>query len=256
MTKHYIAKSDLVYNGSLIHEKADKLSLTDMWKAAGEPANKNPHEWMRSIEAKNFIDFLSVSLNTENSRIIKTQKGKGGGTFAHWQIALAYAKYLSPEFHMWCNQVVRAHMEGRAVTTTSNLTKYDTAIIGNVVKNCTGVVVRDELDRLLPEIVSSVANMIQPQQPVVIIQGKTAGEILRANGFGGIKGLAAWFGNRLEAFGCRINNNGSGYLGVSRARLFDPNKTDLYLKSGGKFAIRQKIAERQGHRNLRLVGQN
>ncbi len=32
--------------------------------------------------------------------------------------------------------------------------------------------------------------------------------------------------------------------------------TDLYLKSGGKFAIRQKIAERQGHRNLRLVGQN
>jgi len=25
---------------------------------------------MRSIEAKNFIDFLSVSLNTENSRII------------------------------------------------------------------------------------------------------------------------------------------------------------------------------------------
>ena len=45
---------------------------------------------MHSIEAKNFIDFLSVSLNTENSRIIfvenqdfmsfseNTEKPKGG----------------------------------------------------------------------------------------------------------------------------------------------------------------------------------
>lgn len=259
MTKHYIAKSDLVYNGSLIHEKADRLSLTDMWRASGSVENQRPNDWLNQTGTQAFIEYLSENLNASKNgnEIIQTVRGgKTPGTWAHWQIALAYAKYLSPEFHMWCNQVVRAHMEGRAVTTTSNLTKYDTAIIGNVVKNCTGVVVRDELDRLLPEIVSSVANMIQPQQPVVIIQGKTAGEILRANGFGGIKGLAAWFGNRLEAFGCRINNNGSGYLGVSRARLFDPNKTDLYLKSGGKFAIRQKIAERQGHRNLRLVGQN
>lgn len=28
---------------------------------------------------------------------------------------MAYAKYLSPEFHAWCNQVVRDHMEGRNV---------------------------------------------------------------------------------------------------------------------------------------------
>ena len=254
MTKHYIAKSDLVYNGSLIHEKADKLSLTDMWKAAGSDTQKTPAKWQGLPSSKDFIEH--VSLIVGKSDIIKATRGKGGSTWAHWQIALAYAKYLSPEFHMWCNQVVRAHMEGRAVTTNSNLTKYDASIIGNIVKNCTGVIIRDELDRLLPEIVSSVANMVQPQQPVVIIQGKTAGEILRANGFGGIKGLAAWFGNRLEAFGCRVNNNGSGYLGVSRARLFDPNKTDLYLKSGGKFAIRQKIAERQGQGNLRLVEQN
>lgn len=259
MTKPYIAKSDLVYNGSLIHEKADRLSLTDMWRASGSVENQRPNDWLNQTGTQAFIEYLSENLNASKNgnEIIQTVRGgKTPGTWAHWQIALAYAKYPSPEFHMWCNQVVRAHMEGRAVTTTSNLTKYDTAIIGNVAKNCTGVVVRDELDRLLPEIVSSVANMIQPQQPVVIIQGKTAGEILRANGFGGIKGLAAWFGNRLEAFGCRVNNNGSGYLGVSRARLFDPNKTNLYLKSGGKFAIRQKIAERQGQRNLRLVGQN
>lgn len=251
MTKHYIANSDLIFNGIIIHDKSEMLSLTDMWKAAGEPNDKRPSEWLRHEGTIEFVEAVSA-FNMGNAHI-KTTKGKGGGTWAHWQIALAYAKYLSPEFHMWCNQVVRAHMEGRAAATASNLTKYDASIIGNIVKNCTGVTVREELDRLLPEIISSVATMVQPQQPVVIIQGKTSGEILKANGFEGIKGLAVWFGNRLEAFGCRINNNGSGYLGVSRARLFDPNKTDMYLRNGGRSAIRQKIAERKGQGKLRLV---
>lgn len=260
MNTHTIVKSDLVYNGALIHEKADRLSLTDMWEAAGSVVARKPSEWLRSAEAKHFISFLAVTkgiseVGKSHFGLVVTHKGgiNKGQTWAHWQIALAYAKYLSPEFHMWCNQVVRAHMEGRAAATASNLTKYDASIIGNIVKNCTGVTVREELDRLLPEIISSVATMVQPQQPVVIIQGKTSGEILKANGFEGVKGLAVWFGNRLEAFGCRINNNGSGYLGVSRARLFDPNKTDMYLRNGGRSAIRQKIAERKGQGKLRLV---
>lgn len=251
MTKHYIANSNLIFNGIVIHDKSEKLSLTDMWKAAGSDAQKTPAKWQGLPSSRDFIEH--VSLIVGKSDIIKATRGKGGSTWAHWQIALAYAKYLSPEFHMWCNQVVRAHMEGRAAATASNLTKYDASIIGNIVKNCTGVTVREELDRLLPEIISSVATMVQPQQPVVIIQGKTSGEILKANGFGGIKGLAVWLGNRLEAFGCRINNNGSGYLGVSRARLFDPNKADMYLRNGGMSAIRQKIAERKGQSKLHLI---
>ena len=32
--------------------------------------------------------------------------GRYGSTYAHWQIALAYAKYLDPELHIWCNEVV------------------------------------------------------------------------------------------------------------------------------------------------------
>src|SRR3712207_2355569 len=36
------------------------------------------------------------------------------GTWAHWQLALSYARYLSPAFHLWCNTVVRAAMERRA----------------------------------------------------------------------------------------------------------------------------------------------
>lgn len=251
MSAHSIAKKELNYNGSLIHEKADKLSLTDMWKASGSPNDKRPSEWLRHDGTIEFIEALSAS--NMGTAHIKTIKGNGGGTWAHWQIALAYAKYLSPEFHMWCNQVVRAHMEERSVATATNLTRYDTAIIGNVVKNCAGVVLREQLEQMLPSIIESVAQMVKPQQPVVIIQGRTAGEILKSNGFSGVKGLAVWFGNRLQTFGCRVDDNGSGYLGVSSARLFDPNKSELYLKNGGKSAIRLKVAERQGQKTLRLV---
>ena len=31
----------------------------------------------------------------------------GAETWAHWQLALAYARYLSPAFHAWCNSVIR-----------------------------------------------------------------------------------------------------------------------------------------------------
>ena len=45
---------------------------------------------------------------------------------AHWQIGIAYAKYLSPEFHVWCNTVVRDRMEGKLVPAgTVALTEKD-----------------------------------------------------------------------------------------------------------------------------------
>ena len=38
--------------------------------------------------------------------------GRNGETFAHWQIALAYAKYLSPELHMAVNEVFMRYKAG------------------------------------------------------------------------------------------------------------------------------------------------
>lgn len=55
-------------------------------------------------------------MKVEKSTLINVVRGKGKtqGTFAHWQLALAYAKYLSPEFHMWANQVVKERFEEMA----------------------------------------------------------------------------------------------------------------------------------------------
>ncbi|WP_127089060.1 KilA-N domain-containing protein [Aquabacter cavernae] len=53
------------------------------------------------------MDHVAISHNLTVGQVMTTKRGKGGGTYAHWQIGLAYAKYLSPEFHMWRNTAVR-----------------------------------------------------------------------------------------------------------------------------------------------------
>ncbi|WP_424138671.1 KilA-N domain-containing protein [Roseomonas chloroacetimidivorans] len=108
------------YGATLIHERGEMLSLTEMWKAAGGDPSRRPAEWLRSADAKNFIGFLAGTLNVEISHIGLVRTDRGGqepGTWAHWQIAMAYAQYLSPEFRAACNTIVRAHMEGQTAST-------------------------------------------------------------------------------------------------------------------------------------------
>lgn len=86
-----ITTAPLVYKGEVITDRGDALSLTDMWKAHGSDAARQPSNWLASADAKNFIEVL----NPGNSGII-TKRGKTGQTFAHWQMAIAYAKYSIP----------------------------------------------------------------------------------------------------------------------------------------------------------------
>jgi hypothetical protein len=92
-------------------EGKDMVSLTDTWKASGENSSKDPRHWLESEPNQKFINTVAKSLNVGINGILKTSRGKGGGTKAHWQIWLAYAKYLSPELHMWANQIVKERIE-------------------------------------------------------------------------------------------------------------------------------------------------
>jgi len=85
----------------------DLISLTDIWKASGKNKNHQPYEWIRK-EGSAFIDYIT---NTASQSVLKTVKGKQGGTYAHWQIAVAYAKYLSSELHAAVNQAFKERLE-------------------------------------------------------------------------------------------------------------------------------------------------
>ncbi len=105
--------NDLIYNGSPINVHDEMLCLTDMWRAAGSPEDKRPAEWARYAGSQ-WIEFVAENFNVGSAHIEKVFKtvrgGKRPGTWAHWQIGFAYAKYLNHEFHAWCNEVVRERM--------------------------------------------------------------------------------------------------------------------------------------------------
>lgn len=96
------------FNGiAIAFEGKEKVSLTDLWKSAGSPNNFQPAQWLRWPQTQEFVNSLAQSLNvlpTHNDILQTKRGGKSPGTWAHWQIALAYAKHLSPELHMFVNQ--------------------------------------------------------------------------------------------------------------------------------------------------------
>jgi hypothetical protein len=102
-----------------------------MWRAAGSPDNRRPTDWLALDETAHFRSYASVHwtepdgspadenagpagiFRPDGDGFVAALRGRRGGTWAHWQLALSYARYLSPEFHLWCNTVVRAAMEWR-----------------------------------------------------------------------------------------------------------------------------------------------
>lgn len=86
-------------------------SLNDLWVIAGSPKNKDPRFWQRTPNAQNFIASCERILNVRKSHIIKSKKGKGGGTYGIKQIALEYAQYLDADLAVLVNEVFFQRLE-------------------------------------------------------------------------------------------------------------------------------------------------
>lgn len=133
--------TDIRVGGSAIRTNpAGLISLNDLHAAAqaqGHATGKlDPRRWAATPSAKSsgssgkvsisggpgrdFIDFVASSLNVNAADIYRATRGKGGGSWAHWQIALAYAKYLSPALHMQVNEVY-ARFKKADVTLAANI---------------------------------------------------------------------------------------------------------------------------------------
>lgn len=145
---------------------AGLVSLTDMYQAAcrqgwGE-GKLEPKKWGQAPHAKksgstgkvsvsggpghDFIEFVRDNLKVNAADVYKAVRGKhGGGTFAHWQVALAYAKYLSPELHMQVNTVY-ARFKSADVTLAAEIAdQAKPAEAAWLAKRVQSTVVRNEL---------------------------------------------------------------------------------------------------------------
>lgn len=94
-----------------INFDADMVSLTDLWKEAGSIREKAPNYWLNQDSTKDFVEMATSMLNATQNCIIKSKRGKGGGTYAHKNIALAYAKYLDARLHVLVNEIFFQRIE-------------------------------------------------------------------------------------------------------------------------------------------------
>lgn len=193
----------LVYNGEVIHDRGEMLNLTDMWRSKGSPENREPFNWARK-EGASFIEAVSVAHNLPDSQVMTKKRGKSGGTWAHWQVGLAYAKYLDHDLHMWVNTAAREKMERRrALPDHVSIAALDDDVrsaIGGIVKDCTRVVIREEISALVAQAVQEAHNT--EVHPTVDFSGTvTAADMLDMIGIKpGLRGSTAMITRSMKKF--------------------------------------------------------
>lgn len=87
------------------------VNATEMAK----PFGKRPVDWLNLPSTKEFITELSNvrKSNISDFQPIITQQGSpvnGGGTWMHEDVALEFARWLSPKFGIWCNDRIKELM--------------------------------------------------------------------------------------------------------------------------------------------------
>lgn len=100
---------------SVVYGDAIRVDFTETaWFNATTVAkqfNKLPHEWLRLDSTKGYIESLLKFHLRENpvndkNQLVKTKTGKaenGGGTWFHPKLAVAFARWLSVDFAVWCD---------------------------------------------------------------------------------------------------------------------------------------------------------
>lgn len=83
------------------------INATEMAK----PFGKTPKDWLRTNQSQDFINSLSSVRQICPSLLVQVYKGKSNdfqqGTWMHEDVALEFARWLSPTFAIWCNDRIK-----------------------------------------------------------------------------------------------------------------------------------------------------
>lgn len=87
--------------------EATMVNATEMAK----PFGKLVKDWLKNNQTKEFINTLSAVRNILLTDLVKVkQGGTAQGTWLHEDVALEFARWLSPSFAIWCNDRIKELM--------------------------------------------------------------------------------------------------------------------------------------------------
>lgn len=99
------------YNGNLVRfDKVDGVTMINATQMA-KPFSKRPVDWLQNQQAKDFIEALAEVRNSTTADLVRVTKGgndkSSQGTWMHEDVALEFARWLSPQFAIWCNDRIK-----------------------------------------------------------------------------------------------------------------------------------------------------
>lgn len=106
MTEHYQG-AEITFGGD------GWVNATQMAK----PFRKKANDFLRIDATKAFVAALCADVGKSGNPDLVVATRHGGsapGTWMHPDLALEFARWLSPEFAIWCNRTIRRIMSGEA----------------------------------------------------------------------------------------------------------------------------------------------
>lgn len=100
------------YEGQVVRFNADG------WIHATEAAarfGKEPHEWLRLPDTERYLEGLQRRYG--EIPYVKTSRARadrGGGTWLHPKLAVKFARWLSVDFEIWCDEQIDALLRGES----------------------------------------------------------------------------------------------------------------------------------------------
>jgi hypothetical protein len=94
----------LDYNGTGIVFTADGwLNATASAAALNKP---NLDNFLGSKAYTEYAEVVAAANSVKSTELKRTKQGNGGGTFLHPEMAVAFARWISPAFAYWCDKQV------------------------------------------------------------------------------------------------------------------------------------------------------
>lgn len=105
-----ISYQDFDYNGhGITFSSGPKYFMLNATKMS-KPFGKRPVDWLNLSSTKEFLAAISNVRKSNICELVITKQGSsvnGGGTWFHEDVAIEFARWLSPVFAIWCNDRIK-----------------------------------------------------------------------------------------------------------------------------------------------------
>ena len=103
-----------IYEGSPVTFQIGEATMVNATEMA-KPFGRQPVEWLRNQYTKGFLAEMSELRNLSSADLVRVIKGgndkSAQGTWFHEDVALEFARWLSPAFAIWCNDRIKELMK-------------------------------------------------------------------------------------------------------------------------------------------------